>query len=68
MMKLHTINYVKLYGAGDARLLLRFDDDARLELSDMVDLSPMLARGASSSHCAIRAYFTGWRSVRAAAR
>jgi hypothetical protein len=41
--KLHTITGVKMYDAG--RLLLRFDDDDRAELTDLVDLSAMLAQG-----------------------
>jgi len=43
--KLHTIKGLKLFGHGDARLLLGFDDDDRPEFHDMVDLSPMIARG-----------------------
>jgi hypothetical protein len=43
-MRLHTITDIKLYGAGDARILLRFDDRGP-ELNAMVDLSPMLAQG-----------------------
>src|SRR5580693_7357843 len=35
----HTINELKLYGLGDARLMLRFDDDDRSPYHDMVDLS-----------------------------
>lgn len=45
-MKLHTITDIKLYGPGDARLLLRFDDKGP-ELNAMVDLSPMLAQGGT---------------------
>jgi hypothetical protein len=41
----HTINELKLYGWGDARLMLQFDDDHRPEFHDMVDLSPTLAQG-----------------------
>jgi hypothetical protein len=40
----HTINELKLYGLGDARLMLRFDDDDRSPYHDMVDLSPTLAQ------------------------
>jgi hypothetical protein len=43
--KLHTINAIKLFGRGDARLLLNFDDDDRSWLTHSVDLSPMLAQG-----------------------
>jgi hypothetical protein len=41
----HTINELKLYGWGDARLMLQFDDDHRPEFHDIVDLSPTLAQG-----------------------
>jgi Protein of unknown function (DUF2442) len=44
MMKLHTITGVKPYGDA-GRLLLRFDDDDRAELTNLVDLSSMLAQG-----------------------
>jgi hypothetical protein len=44
-MTMHTINELKLFGPGDGRLLLRFDDDDRLEFHDVVDLSGMLAQG-----------------------
>lgn len=44
-MRLRTITGVKPFGAGSARLLLRFDDDDRPELTDTVDLSHMLAQG-----------------------
>jgi hypothetical protein len=43
-MQLHTITDIKLYGPGDARLLLRFDDKGP-ELNAIVDLSSMLAQG-----------------------
>jgi hypothetical protein len=43
--KLHTIKELKLFGRGDARLLLSFDDDDRPEFHDIVDLSPIIARG-----------------------
>jgi hypothetical protein len=44
MMKLHTITGVKPYDDA-GRLLLRFDDDDRAELTTLVDLSSMLAQG-----------------------
>lgn len=45
MTKLHTIKELKLFGARDGRLYLRFDDDDRPQFHDVVDLSPMLAQG-----------------------
>jgi hypothetical protein len=42
---LHTINELKLFGWGDARLLLRFDDDDRPQFHNWVDLSPLLEQG-----------------------
>jgi hypothetical protein len=46
MMKLHTITGVKPYDDA-GRLLLRFDDDDRRELTSLVDLSSMLAQGGA---------------------
>jgi hypothetical protein len=43
--QLHTINDIKLFGGGDARMLLNFDHDDRSELRHQVDLSPLLAQG-----------------------
>jgi uncharacterized protein YuzE len=43
--ELHTINELKLFGWGDARLLLRFDDDDGPQFHNWVDLSPLLAEG-----------------------
>src|SRR5438045_9674815 len=37
VMGVHTINAIKLYGDG-RRMLLRFDDDDRAELTNLVDL------------------------------
>jgi hypothetical protein len=45
--KPHTIKEVKFFGGGDARLFVSFDDDDRPEFHDMVDLSPIIARGGS---------------------
>jgi hypothetical protein len=58
-MKLHTITDIKLYGPGDTRLLLRFDEKGP-ELNAMVDLSPIQCsrKAAFSSGCAIRTYFS----------
>jgi hypothetical protein len=42
--ELHTIKDLKLFGPGDTRLLLSFDDDNRTEFHDKVDLSPILAQ------------------------
>jgi|SRR6516162_1153079 hypothetical protein len=44
-MKLHTIKELKLFGSGDGRIYLSFDDDDRPEFHDVVDLSGMLAQG-----------------------
>jgi hypothetical protein len=44
-MTMHTINAIKSFGGREARLLLRFDDDDRPELTSAVDLSAMLAQG-----------------------
>lgn len=44
-MTMHTINAIKPVGGGEARIMLRFDDDDRPELTSVVDLSAMLAQG-----------------------